>query len=99
MRFTYALDGTESRNVVNMGRGPQEYVSKAAWQDTSLVIITTYRFSNSQSDKSETSEVRQGILLDPSGSLVVTTTRSGALGGPLSSSSTTYKKVSDPLSP
>jgi len=42
MRLTYALDGSESRNTINMGRGPQELASKAAWQDRSLVITTSH---------------------------------------------------------
>jgi hypothetical protein len=92
LRFTYALDGSESRNVVNMGRGPQELVSKAAWQDGSLVITTSYRFRNPQTGKTETSDVRQMLSLDGSGSLVVTTTHAGVLGGPSSTSTTTYKK-------
>jgi hypothetical protein len=92
MRFTYALDGTESRNVINMGRGPQELISKAAWKDAALVITTSYRFQNPHGGKTETSEVTQTLSLDASGSLVVTTTRSGVLGGQPSSSTTTYKK-------
>ena len=92
MRFTHTLDGTESRNIVNMGRGPQELVSKAAWKDASLVITTRYRFQNPHSGKPETGEVTQVLSLDASGSLVITTTRSGALGGQPSSSTTTYKK-------
>jgi hypothetical protein len=92
LRFTYALDGSESRNIVNMGRGPQELVSKAAWQGASLVITTSHRFSNPQTGKTETGDVRQMLSLDASGSLVVTTTHGGVLGGPSSTSATTYRK-------
>ena len=57
VRFAYALDGSESRNVVNVGRGPQEQVSHVAAKGDALVISTrhgagtplssdvTYRFS------------------------------------------------------
>jgi hypothetical protein len=92
MLLTYALDGSESRNIVNMGRGPQELVSKSAWQDASLVITTSYRFTNPKTGKPETSDVRQTLSFDASGSLVVTTTHAGALGGPPSTSTTTYTK-------
>ena len=92
MRLTYALDGSESRNTINMGRGPQELVSRASWQEASLVITTSYRFNNPQNGKAETIEVKQVLSLDASGSLVIATTRSGVLGGPPAISATTYKK-------
>jgi len=92
MRLTYALDGSESRNTINMGRGPQESVSKATWQDATLAITTSYRFNDPQNGKAESVEVKQVLSLDSSGSLVVTTTRSGVLGGPPATSTTTYKK-------
>ncbi len=94
MRLTYALDGSESRNTINMGRGPQELVSKAAWEETSLAITTSFRFSNPRGGAVETSDLKQVLSLDPSGSLVITTTLGGALGGPASTTSTTYKKGS-----
>jgi hypothetical protein len=59
MRFTYALDGSESRNTINMGRGPQQFVSTAAWQDAALVISTSYPFTNPQNGKPDAVEVRQ----------------------------------------
>lgn len=92
MLLTYALDGSESRNIVNMGRGPQELVSKSAWQDASLEISTSYRFTNPQTGKADTGDVRQTLTLDKSGSLVVTTTHAGVLGGPPSTSTTVYTK-------
>jgi hypothetical protein len=92
LRLTYALDGSESRNTINLGRGPQEILSKAAQQDSTLVITTSYRFDAPAGVGTETIEVRQVLSLDPSGSLVVTTTRSGLAGAPPSISATTYKK-------
>ncbi|HEX2454730.1 MAG TPA: hypothetical protein VHI99_13580 [Vicinamibacterales bacterium] len=92
MRLTYALDGSESRNTINMGRGPQELVSRASWQEASLVITTSHRFNNPQNGKAETIEVKQVLSLDDSGSLVIATTRSGVLAGPPATSATTYKK-------
>jgi hypothetical protein len=91
MRFTYALDGSESRNTINMGRGPQPLVSKASWQDATLVISTSYPFSHPQNGKPDAIEVRQVLSLDASGSLVITTTRS-LPGAQPSTVTTSYKK-------
>ena len=38
LKFAYALDGSETRNSVMMGRGAQQQVSKAAWDGDALVI-------------------------------------------------------------
>ena len=92
MRLTYALDGSESRNTINMGRGPQEILSKAVRQDGTLVITSSYRFDAPEGTRTETIEVKQVFSLDASGSLVITTTRSGPGGAPPSTSATTYKK-------
>ena len=62
-------------------------------QDASVVITTTFRFSHPESGRAETIEVRQVLSLDLSGSLVITTTRSGFAGGPPSTSTTTYKRI------
>lgn len=90
--FKYALDGASSTNTVNMGRGPQEQVSKSAWQGTSLVITTTHRFVNPQDGQAMTSETRQVLSLESPTSLVIETTRSGVLGGAASTTRTVYKK-------
>ena len=92
MRFTYALDGSDSRNTINMGRGPQEQVSKAAWREPSLVISTRYPFNNPQNGKAETIDVQQELSLDASGSLVITTTRIFQPAGPPSTTTTKYVK-------
>ena len=92
MRLTYALDGSESRNTINIGRGPQEIVSKAVRQDGSLVITSSYRFTLPEGARTETIEMKQVFSLDASGSLVITTTRGGLGGAPPSTSTTTYKK-------
>ena len=92
MRLSYALDGSESRNTINMGRGPQEILSKAVRQDGTLVITSSYRFDTPEGARTETIEVKQVFSLDASGSLVITTTRSGPGDAPPSTSATTYKK-------
>jgi hypothetical protein len=42
VRFIFALDGAESRNVVNMGRGSQEQISRAVWKGSTLIITTRH---------------------------------------------------------
>lgn len=93
MRFRYALDGSESRHTIDMGRGPQELVSKAAWRGATLVITTTFRFTDPQTGKPATSDVTHVLALDSSGALVIATTRSGAAGAAPSTSSTSYHKM------
>ena len=56
------------------------------------MITSSYRFDAPEGGRTETIEVRQVFSLDASGSLVITTTRSGLAGGPPSTSTTTYKK-------
>jgi hypothetical protein len=90
-RFVYALDGAESRNTINVGRGVQEFVSTAVWRDGALVITTRFRFDG-PGGKPATGDITQSLALDQSGSLVVTTTVGSALGGPPATSTTTYKK-------
>ena len=98
LKFRYALDGSETRNVVLMGRGPQEQVSSTAWDGDRLVITTVYSFVNPEDGQTETQEVTQTLALQPSrsparsASLVVETTRSGVLGGPSSSTRTVYTR-------
>ena len=92
MKFVYALDGSESRNAVNMGRGLQESVAKAVWQDATLVITTTYHVANPLDGKPMTTEVRQVFTLEGSGTLVVAATRSAAPGGQPTTTRQTYKK-------
>src|SRR5215471_17898246 len=92
LRFVYALDGSETKNTVMMGRGMQVQSSRAVWQGPTLVVTTTHAFTDPQTGKDETAEVRQALTLEAPSSLVVETTRSGVLGGPPSTSRTVYKK-------
>jgi hypothetical protein len=93
MRLTYALDGSESRNTINMGRGPQEILSRAVDQDGALMITSGYRFPAPDGSGTETVELRQVLSLDASGSLIITTTL-GALGdGSPSTAITTYNRT------
>ena len=49
LRFVYALDGTETRNSVMMGRGIQGESSKTAWDGEKLVVTTVHEFADPSS--------------------------------------------------
>jgi predicted metalloprotease with PDZ domain len=94
LRFVYALDGSESRNVVDMGRGAQEQLSRATWRGASLVITTRHGGQTGVrpgSDQGQTSEVAHVFSLDDLGALVVRTTR--GVGQAASATTTRYGKA------
>jgi hypothetical protein len=93
LKFVYALDGTETRNAVMMGRGIQGQVSTAAWQADRLVITTAHPFADPDSGKPTTVEVKQVLSLESPTSLVVETTRTTPLGGPAKTTRTIYRKM------
>jgi hypothetical protein len=92
MKFVYLVNGSESRNTLNTGRGPQEQISKVAWAGSNLVITTVHSFKNPQSGETNASEIRQVLSLESPALLVVETTRSGVMGGRASTTTTKYKK-------
>ena len=92
MKFVYLLNGSESRNTINMGRGPQEQVSKIAWDGSKVVITTLHTFKTPQSGETMTSEITQVLSLESPASLVVDTTRSAVMGGQPTTTKTMYKK-------
>ena len=93
MRFVYALDGSESRNSVMMGRGIQVQASKAVWVDEALVITTVHTFADPSSGRPAAAEVKQTLRLESPASLLVETTRAGVFGGPPSTTRTRYRKI------
>ena len=93
MRFSYALDGSENRITLNVGRGPQEMLGRTSRQNDSLVITTSYHVSLPDDGRPATVEMKQMLSLDAPGSLVVTTTLTGLKGGTSSTSTTRYKKA------
>ena len=93
MRFSYALDGSENRITLNVGRGAQEMVVRTSRQDDSLVITTSYHVSLPDEGRQATVEMKQVLSLDAPGSLIVTTTLTGLKGGTSSTSTTRYKKT------
>ncbi len=98
MKFRYALDGSETRNTVLMGRGEQVQVSTAAWEGDKLIITTVYIESQVGSEEPIECKVTQTLSLQPPSpgrtawppSLVVETVRHGVLGGPSSTTRTVY---------
>ena len=92
LKFTYALDGSETKNSVMMGRGTQLQVSKTAWDGAKLVITTLHTFAGPDG-KPMTAEVKQTLSLDSPTSLVVEAVRAGVLGGPATTTRTTYRKL------
>ena len=92
VKFSYALDGSESKHTLMMGRGPQTQVSRAAWDGQSLVITTIHTVEQ-PGGKPLTAEVRHTLSLDPAGSLVVEVQRGGFSGGPATSTRTVYRKL------
>jgi len=93
LKFVFALDGSETKNSVTMGRGIQTQTSKTAWDGAKLVITTAHSFENPANGQPMTSEVKQALSLESPTSLIVETTRSGVLGGPPSTTRTVYRKL------
>jgi hypothetical protein len=89
MRYVYALGGAESRNVVNMGRGPQEQVARAEVQGEALVIASRHGVGTPLA-----AEVRYVFSVDASGDLVVETTRTA--GGAASTTKARYRRPPPP---
>jgi len=98
MKFRYSLDGSETRNTVLMGRDMQAQVSTTAWEGDNLVITTVHTEPDAGDGQAVTCEVTQTLSLQPPRlaawppSLVVETTRCGALGGPPSTTRTVHTK-------
>src|SRR5262249_2557421 len=92
LKFTYALDGSETKNSVMMGRGQQFQVSKTAWDGAKLVITTLHTFAGPDG-KPMTQEVKQTLTLESPTSLVVEAVRAGVMGGPATTTRTVYRKL------
>ena len=93
LKFIYALDGSETRNTVMMGRGMQTSSSRTAWDGAKLRITTLHTFADPATGKPATAEVVQTLSLESATSLVIETTRAGVLGAKASTTKTTYRKL------
>ena len=91
-RFVYALDGSETRNTLMLGRGMQPQISRTRWEGQSLRIATVHTFADPTSGAPLTVEVTQTLSLESPTTLVVETTRSGVLGGEPSTARTRFTK-------
>jgi hypothetical protein len=80
---TYNLDGTESKNTMNMGGNPMDQISTASWTGAKLVITT--KGMNGAGDSTAT------YSLDVA-NLKVENTRPGAQGGAATTRTTIYTK-------
>jgi hypothetical protein len=89
MLYVYALGGAESRNVVNMGRGPQEQVARAGWKGEVLVIASRHAAGTDLA-----ADVTQELSIDAEGALVVVTTR--AANGVASTTKARYRRQPPP---
>ena len=92
LKFVYALDGTEMKNSVMLGRGIQMQTSKTTWEGDKLIISTTHSFENPANGQPMKSEAKQTLTLASPTQLIIETTRSGVLGGPAATTRTVYKK-------
>lgn len=94
LRFRYALDGTPTTNVVTMGRGDQEQVSRTRWDGDTLVITTAHTFLEPGTGEKVETTVTDKLSLESPDSMIVEVTRAGVLGGPASTTRTVYRKQS-----
>lgn len=92
LKFAYPLDGTATKNTVMMGRGIETQTSTTAWDGQKLVITTQYPFTHPTTGQAMTSEVKQILSLEAPESMLVETQRAATLGGPATSTRTTYRK-------
>jgi len=93
LKFVYALDGSETKNSVMMGRGMQVQTSHTAWDGAKLKITTLHMLADPATGKPMTAEVVQMLSLESPTSLVVETTRAGVLGGQATTTKTVFRKL------
>jgi hypothetical protein len=92
-RLVYRLDGSESKNAINVGRGPQEQSSTAAWDGAKLTLTIVRSFTAARGEKPATVRSTHTLSLESPATLVVETTHGAALGGKSSTSRSIYKKI------
>ena len=92
--FTSSLDGSQSRNVVNMGRGDQVELSRARWNGQALAITTTVRVSGRGLAKPFDVEVTRTLSLESPETMIIEVTRAGVLGGSSTTTRSVYRKAS-----
>ena len=91
LRFTYALDGSESRNSVMIGHASVEQRSRVAGGEHARHHDTRARPAGADG-RAVTAEVRQALTLESPHVLRIETTRVGVLGGATNTTQATYTK-------
>lgn len=92
IRFTFALDGSESRNTVMIGHASVEHRSTVAWSGDTLIIRTTVPAPAGPDGRLRAAELRQALSLDSTGVLTVEATRFAATGAVAGTTRTTYTR-------
>lgn len=85
VKLVYNLDGSDSKNTVQMGPGPVDLVSKAKWDGNKLLINTTINMGGNAVETSS------AYSLDANGNMVIEQTAPGMGGQPMTVR-TTFKK-------
>jgi hypothetical protein len=96
LTFVYPLDGSEGRSAVMMGRGEQVESSRARWDGSALIIVTSLRVDDRGAGSPFTAELTRKLRLESPSTLVVEVTRGGVLGGPASTTRSVYRKIQAP---
>ena len=91
-RFTYALDGSETADTLNLGLGPQAQRSRTAWDGDTLVITTVQNYPHPDDGRPMPYEVKRRLTLTSPSSLLVQSVIGGVLGGPPTTTRTVYRK-------
>ncbi len=98
VRYRYALDGSETKNLPPVGRTWPAPVSTTKWEGDRMVITTNYPFRHPGTGEWMTGKTVQTLWLDKGNrppwepQLVVETTRFGVLGGITSTNRTVYTR-------
>jgi hypothetical protein len=92
LRYVFALDGSESVNVVMIGHASSEQRSRVTWEGQALVITTRYPAPDPGAAPRAPVEVRQSLTLAAPDTLVVETTRLGFAGGAATTTKTVYRR-------
>jgi hypothetical protein len=88
----YKLDGSESKNGLNVGHTTSMQTSRAMWDGETLVITTRSTGPVGADGKPVPVEVKQAMSLQSPTVLRVVTTRAGILGAAATTTTVTYTK-------
>lgn len=98
VKYKFALDGTPTENVINIGRGRESIVSTAKWEENRLIFTSFYPYQDPKNGKWHKSKLTQTIWLEDAVNapwepiLIVETHREGVLGGISSINRTVFNR-------